>query len=168
MSDHLPRARESAQLTYDRRRARSAAETLATIPPNRWDDRTRQIVATLATISSPSRIDDLLEAFDGEPADTMISIDGPYDPGPVPANYDMPSPYEPIMYAPAGEQQRPRPEPYPQPRPRPNPDPRPRPEPHPRPQPRPSLTHEACIPNCPECTAEERASVAEAAERNAR
>jgi hypothetical protein len=61
---HLEQARENAQVTYDRRRARSAAETLAQIPPNRWDDKTRQIVGTLATISAPSRIDDLLATFD--------------------------------------------------------------------------------------------------------
>lgn len=64
---HLEQARENAQRTYDRRRARSAADTLATIPPNRWDDATRQIVATLATISAPSRIDDLLATFDEQP-----------------------------------------------------------------------------------------------------
>jgi hypothetical protein len=65
---------EGAQRTYDRRRARSAAETLATIPPNRWDDTTRRIICTLATIAAPSRIDDLLEAFDGEPADHLVEI----------------------------------------------------------------------------------------------
>ncbi len=77
-------ARESAQRTYDRRRARSAAETLANIPPNRWDDTTRQMIATLATIAAPSRIDDALEAFDpdahdGVGADEMIEIIGPLD-----------------------------------------------------------------------------------------
>ena len=94
MTEHLAGARESAQRTYDRRRARTAADTLATIPPNRWDDETRRIIATLATISSPSRIDDALEAFDGQPADNLIEIHDEYDPGPVPAEYDMPSPYE--------------------------------------------------------------------------
>lgn len=67
--------RESAQRTYDRRRARAAADTLAVIPPNRWDDHTRQVIATLATISSPSRIDDLLDAFDGDPAEQYVVID---------------------------------------------------------------------------------------------
>lgn len=63
---HLEGARENAQRTYDRRRARKAADTLATIPPNRWDNRTRQIIATLATVSAPSRIDNALtQAFDG-------------------------------------------------------------------------------------------------------
>lgn len=81
MTEHLERARENAQRTYDRRRARNAAEQLAVIPPNRWDDRTRQIIATLATISAPSRIDELLdEAF--EPP-----IGGAENP------HDMPSPY---------------------------------------------------------------------------
>lgn len=89
MTEHLERARESAQVTYDRRRARTAAATLATITPSRWDDETRRIVATLATISSPSRIDDLLEAFDGDAADTMIAIVGPAE-----NPHDMPSPYE--------------------------------------------------------------------------
>lgn len=74
---HLPEARENAQRTYDRRRARRAADVLANIPPNRWDDRTRQIVLTLATIAAPSRIDDALHAFDGEPADDKIVITSP-------------------------------------------------------------------------------------------
>jgi hypothetical protein len=65
MTEHLERARESAQHTYDRRRARKAADTLATILPSRWDDETRRIIGTLATISAPSRIDDLLvDAFE--------------------------------------------------------------------------------------------------------
>jgi len=51
-----------AQRTYDRRRARSAAETLAQIPPNRWDDTTKRILLTLATMLTPSAIDPLLEA----------------------------------------------------------------------------------------------------------
>lgn len=140
----------SAQRTYDRRRARAAAETLANIPPNRWDDGTRQIVATLATISAPSRIDDLL----GE-LDAVAVVEGP-----APAEYphDMPSPYDTpdpawnssrcvrghqhstadnayacdlLPGADEGTVPRPAPRPYPQPRPRPDPDPRPRPEPHP-------------------------------------
>lgn len=136
---HLDGARESAQRTYDRRRARSAADTLATIPPNRWDDETRRIIATLATISSPSRIDDALEAFDGPDVTAVVDVGdgtlekikaflradleqptiGPlapapplpgdeYDPGPVPADYDMPSPYDTpdIRVAMAGELRR--------------------------------------------------------------
>ena len=87
MTEHLPDARENAQRTYDRRRARAAADTLALIPPNRWDDHTRQVVATLATISAPSRIDDVLDAFDGEPADHLITVESPHD---------MPTPYEPV------------------------------------------------------------------------
>jgi hypothetical protein len=54
--------RENAQVTYDRRRARSCADTLATIPPNRWDSTTRSIIITLATMVMPSAIDPLLEA----------------------------------------------------------------------------------------------------------
>lgn len=76
MTEHLPEARESAQRTYDRRRARSAADTLALIPPNRWDDHTRLVIATLAMISAPSRIDDALDAFDGEPAHHLVEITG--------------------------------------------------------------------------------------------
>jgi hypothetical protein len=78
MTEHLTDARESAQRTYDRRRARSAADTLATIPPNRWDDHTRSVVLTLATIAAPSRIDDALEAFDGQPADHLIQFEEPH------------------------------------------------------------------------------------------
>jgi hypothetical protein len=88
MTEHLTDARESAQRTYDRRRARSAADTLATIPPNRWDDHTRRVVATLATISAPSRIDDALEAFDGQPADNLIDVDGT----PLPRLFVQPDP----------------------------------------------------------------------------
>lgn len=58
---HLPDARETTQHTYDRRRARAAADTLATISPARWDDETRSIIATLATMTAPSRITDLLD-----------------------------------------------------------------------------------------------------------
>lgn len=48
MTDHLQDARESAAETYDRRRARAAADILATIPPARWDAMTRNVIATLA------------------------------------------------------------------------------------------------------------------------
>lgn len=75
MTEHLAAARESAQQTYDRRRARKAADTLAQIMPNRWDDETRRIVATLATVSAPSRIDNVLdEAF--EPPIGGLNFDG--------------------------------------------------------------------------------------------
>lgn len=79
-TEHLDRARESAQRTYDRRRARRAAGMLAEIPPNRWDDETRRIICTLATIAAPSRIDPLLEAFDGQPADHLVEL------GPLPSS----------------------------------------------------------------------------------
>lgn len=52
-------ARKSSD-TYARRRARKAADELALIDPALWDDKTRQIVATLATMAAPSRIDDVL------------------------------------------------------------------------------------------------------------
>lgn len=50
--------------TYARRRARRAADELATIDVRLWDDTTRQIVATLATMTAPSRIDTVLEEVD--------------------------------------------------------------------------------------------------------
>jgi hypothetical protein len=46
--EHLNAARETAQETYDRRRARAAADILATIPPARWDAMTRNVIALLA------------------------------------------------------------------------------------------------------------------------
>ena len=154
MPEHLEQARESAQRTYDRRRARTAADTLAQIPPNRWDDRTRQIVATLATISAPSRIDEALEAFDGEPAHHLVELTPEaYDRAAVAEANERNAAADPAwnssrcvrghqhstadnayacdMLPGAGTVPRPAPRPYPQPRPRPNPDPRPRPEPHP-------------------------------------
>lgn len=69
--------RENAQRTYDRRRARSAADTLATIPPNRWDEHTRSVIATLATISAPSRIDELLAgtALDDDATPLVVELD---------------------------------------------------------------------------------------------
>lgn len=81
--------------TYARRRARKAADELAVIDPQLWDDATRRIVATLATISTPSPIDTALA--DAFPATT-------------PAPYPNP---------------RPRPDPDPRPRPEPHPRPRP-------------------------------------------
>lgn len=60
-SPHLAEARAKAQQTYDRRRARDFAEALSTIPPARWDDATRAIIITLATLAVPSRIDDVLD-----------------------------------------------------------------------------------------------------------
>lgn len=81
MAQHLETARANAQRTYDRRRARNAAEQLAVIPPNRWDDRTRQIIATLATISAPSRIDDVLDEAFEPPIGGAEHV------------HDMPSPY---------------------------------------------------------------------------
>lgn len=141
MSEHLPAARESAQRTYDRRRARRAAGMLAEIPPNRWDDETKRIIATLATIAAPSRIDDLLEAFDGPPADHLIEITPRlFDHDPPPDGPDDPD----IRVAMAGELRRMGlmdPEPY---------------------DPAPSTSAVRL-----ELTAEERASVVEAAERNA-
>lgn len=60
-----PDARAAAQDTYTRRRARAAAETLANIGPAGWDEATRRILLTLATIAMPSRIDRVLDdAFD--------------------------------------------------------------------------------------------------------
>lgn len=53
-------SRKSSE-TYARRRARKAADELALIAPALWDDKTRQIVATLATMAAPSRIGDLLD-----------------------------------------------------------------------------------------------------------
>ncbi len=61
MANHPNTAQANAQRTYDRRRARSAAETLANIPPNRWDDHTRRVILTLATVAAPSRIDNALD-----------------------------------------------------------------------------------------------------------
>lgn len=90
----LSQARESAQQTYDRRRARTAADTLALIPPNRWDDTTRRIIATLATISAPSRIDDVLvevfdpDAYDGAPAEHLVELTYPADSARIAAAID--------------------------------------------------------------------------------
>jgi len=42
--DQLAQARREAQDTYARRRARRAAETLATVDPELWDDHTRTLV----------------------------------------------------------------------------------------------------------------------------
>lgn len=51
-----------ASETYARRRARRAADELAVIHPSLWDDETRRIVTTLATLTAPSRVDDVLAA----------------------------------------------------------------------------------------------------------
>lgn len=69
--------RENAQRTYDRRRARSAADTLATIPPNRWDAHTRSVIATLATLSAPSAVDQLLAgtALDDDAEPFVVELD---------------------------------------------------------------------------------------------
>lgn len=49
-----------ASETYARRRARKAADELAVIDPRLWDDETRRIVLTLATLCAPSRVDEVL------------------------------------------------------------------------------------------------------------
>ena len=59
---HLADARAASSATYDRRRARTAAETLAGITPARWDDATKRILLTLAAMLAPSAIDTVLEA----------------------------------------------------------------------------------------------------------
>lgn len=138
-----------ASETFARRRARKCADELAIIDPTLWDDETRRIVTTLATLAAPSRIDDVLA--DELPV-TLDELDrlvvrldadgGTWDDMPDGTEdirkalaadliYDMQgagAPFEPIQTAP-----RPAPRPYPNPRPRPDPDPRPRPEPHPSP-----------------------------------
>ncbi len=123
----LQEAQANAQRTYDRRRARNFAEGLANIPPNRWDDATRAIIITLATLAIPSRIDGpLVEAFEppiGALNDGYVAADeGPDDPDIRQAmagelrRMGLMDP-EPAarVYPPAGEQQRPRPEPHPRP-----------------------------------------------------
>lgn len=64
-------ARKASE-TYARRRARKAADELAVIDPSLWDDETRRIVLTLATVAAPSRIDDLLA---GELPVTLDELD---------------------------------------------------------------------------------------------
>lgn len=49
-----------ASETYARRRARKAADELAVIDATLWDDETRRIVTTLATLCAASRVDDVL------------------------------------------------------------------------------------------------------------
>ena len=154
--------------TYARRRARRAADELAVIDPRLWDDETRRIVGTLATVSAPSRIDAALdEAF---PLTWDDLPDGTEDLREAfaadLAEMEEREAYRALQTTPA---------PYPTPRPRPDPDPRPRPEPHPRPTPA-ACEHQHLWafgiynlgrPTCHEVTAEERASIAEAADRNA-
>lgn len=64
-------ARKASE-TYARRRARKAADELAIIDPSLWDDETRRIVLTLATVAAPSRIDDVLA---GELPITLDELD---------------------------------------------------------------------------------------------
>ncbi len=129
-----------ASETFARRRARKAADELAVIDPSLWDDETRRIVLTLATLAPASRVDDVLAA---ELPITLDELDrlvanldangGTWD--------DMPDGTEDTgeafaaelhrMAAGDGTVPRPEPRPYPRPRPRPDPDPRPQPEPHP-------------------------------------
>lgn len=59
---HLRAARAIADEGNSRRRARKAADSLALIDPALWDDETKKIITTLATLAAPSRITSVLDA----------------------------------------------------------------------------------------------------------
>lgn len=80
---HLPVAREKAAQTYDRRRARKAADALATIDVALWDDATRKIIGTLATMCAPSRITTLIDHVQCEADGFSCSPECPAGPSPI-------------------------------------------------------------------------------------
>jgi hypothetical protein len=123
-------SRKAAE-TFARQRARKCADELALIAPALWDEATRRIVLTLATLAAPSRVDDVLAQHMPLTWDDLP--DGTDDIGEAfAAELDRMGLMTTTTYPPCGDQQFPPPAPYPTPRPRPDPDPRPNPEPHPQ------------------------------------